>query len=255
MIRKNYIPVKIPTKWTSAYQPITFIYDTPIEEGLLYNHNSEGYLSVWSGLFMDLDVPLSKGSLVYITSGTYKGYHVVKTILGYGYSGLVKTSIFYQTETKYTTSTGGTLFDVKLATPPVWNIYAGYQDSEISSPNPFPYTHVSEIQPEGNANGYIEFNISGYVQSALNRISPPAQPDLTGEVIDYNLFMPYRVCTPIAFDYLLFAINASIPSEELNKKYIDSNVPLNSRKVEFAIGTSFDSYIYEEQVITKIKIN
>jgi len=78
VIRKTYIPVSVPPKWSSVHQPIRFVYDMPMEECVLYNHSSEGYLSVWSGLFMDLDVPVTVGGLVFITTGTYKGYHVVK---------------------------------------------------------------------------------------------------------------------------------------------------------------------------------
>ena len=254
MIRKTYIPVSVPPKWSSVHQPIRFVYDMPMEECVLYNHASDGYLSVWSGLFMDLDVPVTVGGLVFITTGTYKGYHVVKKILGYGYSGLVKTSVLFQTETLYTTSTGGTVFDIKLATPPVWNIYAGYQDSEISSPNPFPYTKVSEIQPEGNGDGLIEFNCSGYVQSAMNELSPPTE-GTTGMSVDYSLFMPYRICTPTAFDAIYFALNSGIDTDTLNRDYVGVDKPLNSLPIEFSCGTTWLTYIEDEQVITYRQTN
>ena len=91
MISKTYVPKAIPFNWSSAHCPIEFTYDMPTEKCVLYNHASEGYLSIWSGLFMDKDVPLIVGDLVYLTSGDYKGYHVVKKVLSYGYSGLVKT--------------------------------------------------------------------------------------------------------------------------------------------------------------------
>lgn len=249
MIRKTYIPYSVPPKWSSVHQPIRFVYDMPTEECVLYNHATEGYLSVWSGLFMDLDIPLTVGGLVFITSGTYQGYHVVKKILGYGYSGLVKTSVQFQTETLYTTSTGATVFDVKLATPPVWNVYAGYQDSEISSPNPFPYTKVSEIQPEGNGEGLIEFNCSGYVQSAMNELIPPTE-GTTGMSIDYSLFMPYRICTPVSFDAIYFALNSGIDTDTLNREYVGVDKPVNSLPIEFGCGTTWLTYIEDEQIVT-----
>ncbi len=249
MIRKTYIPVSVPPKWSSVHQPIRFVYDMPMEECVLYNHASEGYLSVWSGLFMDLDVPVTVGGLVFITTGTYKGYHVVKKILGYGYSGLIKTSVQFQTETLFTTSTGGTIFDIKLATPPVWNVYAGYQDSEISLPNPFPYTKVSEIQPEGNGDGLIEFNCSGYVQSAMKELAPPTE-GTTGMSADYSLFMPYRICTPVSFDAIYFALNSGIDTDTLNREYVGVYKPLNSLPIEFGCGVTWQSFIQDEQIVT-----
>ena len=249
MTRKTYIPYSVPQKWSSAHQPIRFIFDMPVEECTLYNHNSEGYLSVWSGLFMDLNIPLTIGGLVYITTGNYKGYHVVKKILAYGYSGLVKTSVFFQTETAYTVSTGATIFDIKLATPPVWNIYAGYQDSEISSPNPFPYKKVSEIQPEGNGDGLIEFNCSGYVQSAMNVLVPPTE-GTAGMSVDYSLFMPYRICTPTSFDAIYFALNSGIDTYILNRDYVGVDKPLNSLPIEFGCGVTWQTFIQDEQIVT-----
>lgn len=249
MIRKIYIPVSVPPKWSSVHQPIRFVYDMPMEECVLYNHASEGYLSVWSGLFMDLNIPLTIGGLVYITTGDYKGYHVVKKILAYGYSGLIKTSILFQTETAYTVSTGATIFDIKLATPPVWNIYAGYQDSEISSPNPFPYKKVSEIQPEGNGDGLIEFNCSGYVQSAMNVLVPPTE-GTAGMSVDYSLFMPYRICTPTSFDAIYFALNSGIDTYILNRDYVGVDKPLNSLPIEFGCGVTWQTFIQDEQIVT-----
>ena len=249
MINKTYVPKAIPFNWSSAHCPIEFTYDMPTEECVLYNHASEGYLSVWSGLFMDLNIPLTIGGLVYITTGNYKGYHVVKKILAYGYSGLVKTSVFFQTETAYTVSPGATIFDIKLATPPVWNIYAGYQDSEISSPNPFPYKKVSEIQPEGNGDGLIEFNCSGYVQSAMNVLVPPTE-GTAGMSVDYSLFMPYRICTPTSFDAIYFALNSGIDTYILNRDYVGVDKPLNSLPIEFGCGVTWQTFIQDEQIVT-----
>jgi len=254
MISKTYVPKAIPFNWSSAHCPIEFTYDIPTEECVLYNHASEGYLSIWSGLFMDKDVPLIVGDLVYLTSGDYKGYHVVKKVLSYGYSGLVKTSVLFQTETLFTVSTGSTLFDVKYATPPVWNIYAGYQDSEVTPPNPFPYKFVSEFAPEGNSVGLITFNISGYIQSAMNELIPPVEGVL-GEGVDYSLFMPYRITTPTAFDKIFFALNCGVDTETLNKLYIGTGKSLSAKEIEFACGASWNSYVVENEVQTIRKTN
>jgi len=256
MISITYVPKAIPFNWSSAICPIECTYDMPTEEGIIYNHNSEGYVSIWSGLFMDKDIPLVIGDLVFVKTGAYIGYHVVKKILSYGYTGLVKTSVFYQTETLYTVSTGTTLFDIKYASPPVWNIYAGYQDSEVVAPNPFPYKLVSEFQPEANRDGYIDFNISGYVQSALQVIEPQGYgtelPSILGIKVfrgaDYNAYMPYRICTPVSFDKIYYALNSGMDSEVINSDFVDFQM-LMENKVLFDCGTTFMSRVEGDSVL------
>ena len=88
----------------------------------------------------------------------------------------------------------------------------------------------------------------------MNDLSPPTE-GTTGMSVDYSLFMPYRICTPVSFDAIYFALNSGIDTDTLNREHVGVDKPLNSLPIEFSCGTTWLSYIKDEQVITYRQTN
>ena len=221
-VQKNYRQLKSPRQWVSAYQPINYLFDAPTELG---NFGvSSGNLVVTSGVFMNSVTLLKTGDLVYITAGIYKGYHTIKSVGAYAYSGGTPIIVTYTLNTTYTVA--DTTRDIKYMQPPVFSVFKGWQTSEVPvgvSPNPYPYLKVSDFSPEGNRDGFFEFNISGYVQSALLPIVPPKQGSSFFNADNgYNLYMPFRVVFFGAFTSMHRGLCSGVDTEELFSKYVST---------------------------------
>jgi hypothetical protein len=220
-VQKNYRQLRSPRQWVSAYQPINYLFDAPTENATF--SNSSGNLQVSGGLFMNSFTLLKTGDLVYITAGIYKGYHTIKSVGTISYLFGVPL-IMYVLNTAYTVS--DTTREIKYMQPPVFSVFKGWQTSEVPvgvSPNPYPYLKVSDFSPEGNKDGFFEFNISGYVQSALLPIVPPKQGSVFfGADNGYNLYMPFRVVFFGSFTSIHRGLCAGVDTEELFSKYIST---------------------------------
>ena len=219
----NYILVSSPKLWASAHKPIRFVYDMPTETAGI--GGIDGFVSVLLyDTFGGGAITVTAGDLVYIPTGVYKGYHVVKEII---------TSLIFTLETAYSVSD---TVSIKYATPPQWQIWKGYQDSEVVGTNYFPFTKVADFAPEGNAEGYISFNVGGYVKSSMKPIEPPQEGTAFGSVSiyqDVSLWMPYRIFIglnpdSLYFEQIYFALNSSIESDTLNAEYLNTGKPLNT---------------------------
>jgi hypothetical protein len=250
-IKKIYQPITTPNQWTSAHQPIRFVYDLPTENSTLYDHNSEGFLSIWSGIFMDNVDTIKVGGLVYVTTTGYKGLHVITKILGYSQSGGVVTGCFYQTSTPFTTAHSSVF--VKLATPPVFSVYKGYIQGETTLNHPYGYSKVSDFSPDVNKDGFLDFDISGFVQAAMlpiqaPRISQSALP-LTA-YIDYALYMPYRIVIGNTFTSYFMAINGAYNSDKLSSRFVSTGIYLTDNPLEYTHGRTILSNISGLRIYT-----
>jgi hypothetical protein len=222
-VQKNYRQLKSPRQWVSAYQPINYLFDAPTELGLFSNNG--GNVQITSGVFMNSATLLKIGDLVYITAGIYKGYHTVKSIVAYSYSLGTPILVGYVINTTFTTNDGAVNRDIKYMQPPVFSVFKGWQIGEVPvgvSPNPYPYLKVSDFSPEGNRDGFFEFNISGYVQSALLPIVPPKKGNLLNIDNGYNLYMPFRVVFFGGFTSIHKGLCAGVDTEELFSKYVST---------------------------------
>jgi hypothetical protein len=270
-IQKNYSQIKCPRQWVSAYQPINYLFDAPTENGTFTNNL--GFVQVYSGVFRNLDTLLQPGDLIYITAGVYKGYHTVKQIIGYGYNSASPTSVTYTINTVFTTNDGGTIRDIKYMQPPVFSVYKGWQTGEVPigvSPNPYPFLKVADFSPEGNRDGFLEINISGYVQSALLPIVPPKKGLIFfGADNGYNLYMPFRVVfssTVTTKSYLTIhkGLCAGTDTEDLFSKYVSTkqylaeSIAISSCLTKFATyinGSILTTFRFENQSIPRSTFN
>jgi len=251
-VKKTYTQLSIPPKWNSAHQPIRFIYDMPTEPSVIYNYNSEGFLSVsTTSAFMNNASLIQVGDIVYIVNaGIYTGYHVVKRVI---------TQNVFNVAFQLNTSIGVLALplsaDVKYATPPVWSVWKGNTAGEFAYPTPYPYEIVAEFQPEGNLDGFLEFDISGYVQAAMLQIVPPSEGTFVFasqvyEYRDFNLFMPFRILTSTYFEQIFLALNSAIDTDILNSKYVDTFQFLQEYPVSFLCGQSIGTIVNGDLVWT-----
>jgi hypothetical protein len=263
-IQKNYRQIKFPAQWVSAYQPIRYTFDAPTENGGFSNNG--GNLQVTGGVFMNSATLLKIGDLIYITAGIYKGYHTIKSIAGYSYSLGTPIIVTYTLNTVYTVA--DTNREIKYMQPPVFSVFKGWQTSEVPigvSPNPYPYLKVSDFSPEGNRDGFFEFNISGYVQSALLPIVPPKQGSVFfGADNGYNLYMPFRVVFFGSFTSIHRGLCAGVDTEDLFSKYISTkqylaeSIAISSCQSSFTTlisGSTLTTYRFVNQVLPRRAFN
>jgi hypothetical protein len=250
-IQKNYRQLRMPRQWVSAYQPINYLFDAPTENGAFTNNG--GNVQIFSGIFMNSTTLLKTGDLVYITTGIYKGYHTVKQVITYGFMFGALVSVTYTINTVFTTNDGGGTREIKYMQPPVFSVFKGWQTSEVPvgvSPNPYPYLKVSDFSPEGNKDGFFEFNISGYVQSALLPIVPPKQGNQFNIDNGYNLYMPFRVVFFGSFTSIHRGLCAGVDTEELFSKYISTKQYLGESIANSTCQTNFVTLISGTSLVT-----
>jgi hypothetical protein len=263
-IQKNYRQLRSPRQWVSAYQPINYLFDAPTENGGFSNNG--GNLQVSGGVFMNSATLLKIGDLIYITLGIYKGYHTIKSIAGYSYALGTPIIVTYTLNTVYTVA--DTNREIKYMQPPVFSVFKGWQTSEVPigvSPNPYPYLKVSDFSPEGNRDGFFEFNISGYVQSALLPIVPPKQGSIFfGADNGYNLYMPFRVVFFGSFISIHRGLCAGVDTEDLFSKYISTkqylaeSIAISSCQSSFTTlisGSTLTTYRFINQVLPRRAFN
>lgn len=240
----NYRLAVPPFKWNSAYHPIRFIYDMPTESCIVQDSIS-GFVEVICGYFMGTIGAISVGDLIYITTGAYKGLHVVSAITDLGGSYILGTNTLVKTVTTYGS-------EAKLAQPQVFSIYKGI----VGDPN-MPYSKVSDLQVECNTEGYIEFDVQGYVQASLNPIIPPLEGTLSSgyyEYIDYSLFIPFSIRRTGDEDGPFYGAQCGITSERLNAEFLGTDKPLMDYSFEYINGNTFKSYLLDNNtIITKRK--
>jgi hypothetical protein len=234
-VSDNYTIITQPKLWASAHKPIEFVYDMPFQTGDV--DNSGGFANVLLGSALAGGKTIVAGDIIYISSGVYLGYHVVKS---------VDNNLDFVLETAYISFASSVT--IKYATPPQWQIWKGYQDSEVIGTNYFPFTKVADFAPEGNIDGYLSFNIGGYVKSAMKPIEPPLEGANVGVDIylysDVSLWQPYRLLIgtnpdSLYFERIYLALNSSIESNVLNAEYLNTSKALNSLPFINSCGTTF----------------
>jgi hypothetical protein len=245
-VQKNYRELTFPAKWVSAYQPLRFTFDTPTETAFLYEDND--LLSIQSGVFRNSDTLLKKGDLVYLTTGAYKGYHVVNSIISYDYIFGNPVQVYFRTETPF--GLPGFITEVKYLQPQEWQVV------KIGTPD----TLLANFQIEGNKDGFLECNVSGYVQGGLSEIVPPIQGTnlsggLTGiffQGVDPNLSISFRIVYSGTNGQWIYALNAGIDSNLLFNKYVSTRQFLGNELFKSGCGSSFFTYI-QGVVITTVR--
>jgi hypothetical protein len=235
-VYKTYREVTIPLKVQSAHKPIIFKYDMPTEAGQLQATN--GVLQITAGTFMNNSTLLKVGDLIYVTSGQFKGYHTIRSV--------VHTLIGYIITTNTTTSAFTTyITDVKYATPPVWSIFKGYRSNEGAGFAVYPYAKISDFQAEPNSEGFLEFNVSGYVQAAMQEITEPLQGTNIGfGIFNYEEYlMPYRIVINNSFTRMLYAVNSGLETIDLFNTYLDGSTVMAENFFWNTCGATFTTVL------------
>jgi hypothetical protein len=244
----NYRVISQPKLWASAHKPIEFVYDMPTEEVFLVE--IDGSLAViLPNIFAGGGLGVRTGDIIYLSASQYKGYHVVKEVF---------TPLIFNFETPIRTEPIPSIVFAKYATPPVWQIWKGYQNSEVIGANNFPFTKVADFAPEGNKDGFLEFNIGGYIKSSMNEMTPPSAGNQLGVISissERNYWQPYRLLIGLSprslyFERIYFALNSSIESDVLNAEYLNTFKPLNTNAFINSCGTTWLSFLETTGVVT-----
>jgi hypothetical protein len=246
----NYQLKSMPPKWVSAHRKCEFKYRLPVSTISSGYDDGNGYLKInLSGAFA---YALAVGDRVYIPAGTdYTGFHVIRT---------VHSTVQYTLETTYTTPISGsaTIYEVVL---PTVSLYKGYDDNELILPlypsgsldiyDIQPRELLAEFQPEAGADGFIQFDISGYLKAALES---PYKVGYNETETDYiyaksatQSYLPMNTAKIELIiegnlERTLIAHNTSLAVGDLNRYYVDTVTGLQPLKQVPSFTQGVNSY-------------
>lgn len=241
-----------PAKWVSAHRKCEFKYSVSgTIIGAAYDDGNGYYkLNLFSPFFQTLAV----GDRVFISGSTYlNGFHTIRS---------VQSTIQYTLETEYILDDNGIIQPVIL---PTVLLYKGYYDGELNLPlypsgslNMYdiqPRELLAEFQPEFNSEGFIQFDISGYLKAALESPYKAGYNDTETDYIyakgggEYWLPMNTAKVEMIIESNLeieVIAVNSSITGQELTRYFDNTDRPLSPMKQEVI----FTSGINQQDIIT-----
>lgn len=250
----NYTMKSRPPKWVSAHRKCEFRYRLPVTTISSGYDDGNGYLKInLSGAF---PFALAVGDRVYIPAGTdYTGFHTIRT---------VHSSIQYTLETEYVSLISGstTIYEVVL---PEVTLYKGYTDNELILPlypsgsldlyDIQPQELLATFQPEAGSDGFIQFDISGYLKAALESPYKVAYNDTETDYIyaksateDYLPMNTAKIEMYIEGnkEITLIAHNSSLTTADLNRYHVDAARSLTPMKQEtvFTNGINYYDVIY-----------
>lgn len=224
----SYRCINIPAKWVSAHRKNEYKIRLP-QSTINSGYNSGGYLKViLAGAFPNA---LNVGDRIYIPAGTdYTGFHTIKSI---------DSSIQFTLETAYISNIGGSVvvWQVYLPTVEIWK---GYRDGEIVLTwtggtidlyDIMPYELVGTFQPEAGFDGYLTFDICGYLKTVIETPYKAAySPDEESFLYVRNateIYTPkyYNRVEVVLNDGLIrthYVANAGITTDELNRGFVDT---------------------------------
>lgn len=259
----DYRLTATPPKWISAHRDNNYTMRLPSTDASSGYNDGSGFLKVnLAGAFL---YPVAVGDRIYITTSPYIGFHIVKT---------VHSSIQYTFETAFTSTFGGSV-TLYQATLPEISIYKGYNVGEMIIPwlggsldlsTVYPYTLVATIKPEAGVDGFVRFNICGFVKTVIDA---PYKGRYNADETDYN----YLLATfPVGVDYNAkyfnkvrlilnggeiashLAVNSAISSYELNRDFVQTYRQLSPllQAPRYANALSIGNYIGNNYIVTVI---
>jgi hypothetical protein len=215
--------------WNAAYSDIIFVFD--FKENLITNIAEEVVSSVGTGytkitISGSWDINPVKNEYVFIDNGTYTGIHRV----------LSSTNSTVVIDFEYSVALSGTV-NIKSLRLPQFTLYKGFQSDE-SFPDELPYTLVTTFTYSFNQNIQIEINIKGLVQKIFS-IQPP---DITTDY-DFSVFNAVRLAWDDEETVYFLVLNSSIPTSELNAKYVSGGLVLSNvdEPLRFGCGNTFQT--------------
>lgn len=225
---KSYKMIERPARWVSAHRKNEFKYSFLTRQCNIVN--ASGYARI----ILNAAFPFTTevGQRIYIVSGSYKGYHTIQSIQG---------SLHITLNTAYS----GAVFswtDVWQIVLPEVKLYKGYKDGQLVLPlypsgsqdlyDVMPYTLIGTFYPESGPDGYLRFDISGYLKTA---IETPYKLQYNDDETDYNYPITAQLKVPVknynkieliiegTCECVLYAANSSISTDDLNRYYVDTN--------------------------------
>lgn len=213
--------------WNSAYSDITFVFD--FKSYLISSISEQIVSSVGTGyaqitISNTWDINPVKNEYVFIDSGSYTGIHRV----------LSSTSSSVIIDFDYSIALSGTVY-IKSLRLPQFTLYKGFQSDE-SFPDALPYTLVTNFTYSFNQNIQIEINIKGLVQKIFEIQAPNIYQDY-----DFSVFNAVRLSWDGEETVYFLVLNSSIPTSELNAKYVSGALPLTNvdEPLLFGCGNTF----------------
>ena len=213
---------KKPFQWFSAHREAKFTFDFESIEldgtlaWLLEDIDTSKMCLVYTGTVFS-ETPLV-GDFIYVDSGEYKGYHLITdfdTVTGF---------FKVLTDTDYTIDQ--TAGNVKNITSHVFEIYSGYSTGDLATL--LPYTQIAEFRSEANVDGFLEVNISGYVNKIFDVINSNDTVTVGAVEVYYNTFNRITVLMDGFIFSTHYALNSAIDQFELNRDYVGTGRSLNS---------------------------
>jgi hypothetical protein len=213
---------KQPYWWTSAHAETVFEFDYETVSCTIGEDVDTGNIAILPVSIPFSDVPYV-GQLVFISSGDYKGYHVVQS---------------YEDGIIVTETTIGALpsvaIDCKLITKHQFKIYSGFPDG-VQFYETLPYTHVATFISEPNSEGKLRINISGYLKSIFD---PTKYPDLNKIAV----WGDAQWATGLFNRYYLFEQQLDSNSREIESEWlVNFRMVLNANTLQFDLN----KYYYE----------
>ena len=259
----HYAMKERPAKWVSAHRKCEFKYSVSgTLIGSAYD-DGNGYYKL--NLFSAFFEPLEVGDRVFISGSTYlNGFHVIRS---------VQSTIQYTLETEYILDDNGIIKPVIL---PTVSLYKGYEDGELNLPlypsgsldmfDIQPKELVAEFQPEMGLDGFIKFDISGYLKACLEA---PYKAGYNDTETSYQYaksatedYLPMNNAKIELFiegnkEITLIAHNSTLETKELNRFHVDAARSLTPMKqeTEFASGINYYDVIYStNNTIIRVKV-
>lgn len=239
---KVYTLKERPAQWSSAHDSIRYVFDLPTEDIVLIG-DTNGYAGVLlAGHFMGTSNVVTVGDLIYIDTAPYIGVHVVREV---DPSGLP----FYVLETKYI-STVITTGKAKFATTQEWFLYTGLTDAEKVDGREYDYKLSGVLNMVCGFDGLMTIDVAKFVAPSFGLPIPTIQSILNNGDNAYNLINAFRLCRPLAYDFIGYALNSAISSEELNAKFVGQYKILKQNpELLFNDATNFGTYFKNDNII------
>ena len=255
----KYKVLQRPAKWISAHRKNEYKVRLPIS-GIVSGYNSGGKLKVI--LNSAFPYTINEGDRIYITAfEPYTGFHTIESI---------DSSIQFTLTTPFVIGMSGNVAVFQVVLPTVY-IYKGYKYNEvvltyntgtIDLYNIMPYTLAAQFKPEVDFDGYLKFDVCGYVKTVIESPFKGAySPDEESFLYPYgvNIYTPkyYNKVEVILEETLIathYAANASITTDELNREFVDTGRQLQPLKMPaeyFGNGIAIGDFI--ENIILKAK--